>query len=344
MLKFKFVVASIIFSLLLPIKLYTYDFSYKLNNQEFFLDFNNGQIDKIKFSYFYNNQKNYGIIKYLENEIEITISTDEIEFSDFKKFFPKPQKNNNLKKKINFSWDIGELIISNDYSLKSNKLNFVYDDGFESMIFYDSNKEFEFSIIPQDGDKQMYMFAKNAGQFFYAQKISKDIVGGALIGKGSFRRFDDYDLTIKVKDFSISKDAKYYDLISTSRLLDVFSLLQNNQDEFNYLEVPITKRGKIFNFDHAIMLGGTVAFSFKGEAIPFNKTAIVNGTYGPLYLFEQNFKDVPFINELFGKNVEESLLAADFKVIKNGSETEFIFNPLSILTPGKTRNIFDIWE
>jgi hypothetical protein len=212
------------------------------------------------------------------------------------------------------------------------------------MIFYDSDREFEFSILPQGDDKQMYMFAKNAGQFFYAQKISKDVIGGALIGKGNFRRFDDYDLKIKVKDFSISKDAKYYDLIATSRLLDVFSLLQNNQDEFNYLEGPISKRGNVFNFDHALMLGGTVAFSFKGEAIPKEKTAFVNGTYGPLYLFEQNFKDVPFINELFGKNVEESLLAADFKVKKKGSETEFIFNPLSILTPGKTRNIFDIWE
>ena len=48
--------------------------------------------------------------------------------------------------------------------------------------------------------------------------------------------------------------------------------------------------------------------------------------------------------ELFGKNVEESLLAADFKVKKNGNKTDFIFNPLSILTPGKTRNFFDIWE
>ena len=55
----------------------------------------------------------------------------------------------------------------------------------------------------------MYMFAtRDAGQFFYAQKISKDIIGGALIGKGSFRRFDDYDLKIKVKDFSINKDVK----------------------------------------------------------------------------------------------------------------------------------------
>ena len=64
------------------------------------------------------------------------------------------------------------------------------------MIFYDSDREFEFSILPQGDDKQMYMFAKNAGQFFYAQKISKDVIGGALIGKGNFRRFDDYDLKI----------------------------------------------------------------------------------------------------------------------------------------------------
>jgi hypothetical protein len=31
-----------------------------------------------------------------------------------------------------------------------------------------------------------------------------------------------------------------------------------------------------------MMLGGTVAFSFKGEANPSQKTAKINGTYGPL--------------------------------------------------------------
>ena len=129
------------------------------------------------------------------------------------------------------------------------------------------------------------------------------MLGGALIGKGSFRKFDDYDLKIKVKDFSVNKQSKFYNLIITSRLLDIFSILQNKQDKFNYLEIPITKKGKVFTFDHAIMLGGTVAFSFKGEANPSQKTAKVNGTYGPLYLFEKNFKNVPFLKELFCKNV-----------------------------------------
>ena len=330
--------------LIFPINIQAYDYTYKKHNYEINFDFDEGEINKIKFSFLNKDQKNFGVIDYHEDEIDISISTNIISFDDFKKFFPKPQKNSKLNKKINFKWEIGDLVISNQYALESSILEFTYNEGFESMIFYDSNKEFEFSILPNKDGKQMYLFSKNAGQFFYAQKISKNVIGGALIGKGIFRKFDDYDLNIKVKDFSINKNAKYYDLIFTSRLLDIFSLLQNSQDKFNYLEVPISKRGNIFSFDHALMLGGTVAFSFKGEANPKQKTAKVNGTYGPLYLFEQNFKNVPFINELFGKNVEESLIAADFKVLKKGNKTEFIFNPLSILTPGKTRNFFDIWE
>ena len=325
--------------------IFAYNYEYRSDDVSISLEFDKRNISEIKFEFVKDNQKHFGIIDYSNKEININLNTDIITFDEFKKFFPKPQKNSKLNKKINFNWEIAELFVSDEYSLYSSKLNFKYDKGFDLLTFYDSKKDFEFSILPNlNGDKQLYLSARNAGQFFYAQKITKNMIGGALIGKGNFRRFDDYDLTIKVKDFSVNKESKFYNLIFTSRLLDIFSILQNNQDEFNYLEVPIQKKGKIFNFDHAIMLGGTVAFSFKGEANPSQKTANVNGTYGPLYLFEKNFQNVPFLKELFGKNVEESLIAADFKVSKNGNKTDFIFNPLSVLTPGKTRNFFDIWE
>ena len=342
---FKIFLFKILITFLIPYKVIAYDFTYQKDNNSFKLDFDNNQLKEIKFDIKINGQRNFGIINYHNDEIYILLNTDEISFDNFKKIFPKPQKNKKSNKKINFNWEISEMKISENYSLFSNKLNFVYDKGFESLVFQDSKKEFELSILPQsDGNKQIYLISKNAGQFFYAQKISKHMIGGALIGKGSFRKFDDYDLNIKVKDFSIDKNSKFYNLLFTSRMLDIFSVLQNSQDEFNYLEIPVQRKGKIYNFDHAIMLGGTVAFSFKGEANPSEKVAYVNGTYGPLYLFEKNFKNIPFINELFSKNVEESLLAADFKVKKNGKKTDFIFNPLSILTPGKTRNFFDIWE
>ena len=325
--------------------IFAYDYEFKSDDVSISLKFEDRKISGIKFEFTKDNQRHFGIIDYNRKEININLNTDIITFDEFKQFFPKPQKNNKLNKKINFNWEIAELFVSDEYSLYSNKLNFIYDKGFELLTFYDAKKDLELSILPDlNGDKQLYLSARDAGQFFYAQKITKNMIGGVLIGKGSFRKFDDYNLTIKVKDFSVNKDTDFYNLIFTSRLLDIFSILQNKQDEFNYLEIPIQKKGKVFNFDHAIMLGGTVAFSFKGEANPSQKTAKVNGTYGPLYLFEKNFKDVPFLKELFGKNVEESLIAADFKVIKNGNKTDFIFNPLSVLTPGKTRNFFDIWE
>ena len=333
------------FLILFSQSIFAYDYEYKSDDILISLKFDKSKIKEIKFEFVKDNQKYFGTVDYSDNEININLNTNIITFDEFKKFFPKPQKNSKLNKIINFNWEIAELFISDKYSLYSNELIFTYDKGFKLLTFHDSKKDFEFSILPNlNGDKQLYLSARNAGQFFYAQRITKNMIGGALIGKGNFRRFDDYDLTIKVKDFSVNKDSKFYNLIFTSRLLDIFSILQNKQDKFNYLEVPIQKKGKTFNFDHAIMLGGTVAFSFKGEANPSQKTASINGTYGPLYLFEKNFQNVPFLKELFGKNVEESLIAADFKVLKNGNKTDFIFNPLSVLTPGKTRNFFDIWE
>ena len=148
-----------------------FDYSFKNNNYEINLDFVNGNIKSLKFIYFNGKQKNFGLIEYNKNDINISISTNQISFDQFKKVFPKPQKKQKLKRKIIFNWDIGDLIISENYSLKSNELNFIYNKGFESMTFLDSKKEFEFSILPTDeNNKQMYLFSKNAGQFFLCPK------------------------------------------------------------------------------------------------------------------------------------------------------------------------------
>ena len=112
------------------------------------LKFDESSISEIKFEFLKDNQKHFGIIKYNNEEININLNTNKITFDEFKKFFPKPQKNKNLNKKINFNWEIAELFISDEYSLYSNKLNFIYDKGFELLTFYDSKKDFEFSILP----------------------------------------------------------------------------------------------------------------------------------------------------------------------------------------------------
>ena len=151
----KFYFFKILVLLLFPFQTVAYDFSYQKGDNLLQIDFEGNQIKEIKFDLKINGQRNFGIINYHNNEIYILLNTDQISFDNFKKVFPKPQKNTKLSTKINFNWEISEMIISDEYSLFSNKLNFIYDEGFESMIFYDSKKEFELSILPQlDGGKQ----------------------------------------------------------------------------------------------------------------------------------------------------------------------------------------------
>ena len=154
--------------------IFAYNYEYKSNDVSISLKFDERKISEIKFEFVKDNQKHFGVIDYGNKEININLNTNVITFDEFKKFFPKPQKNSKLNKKINFNWEIAELFVSDKYSLYSNKLNFIYNKGFELLTFYDSKKEFEFSILPNlNGDKQLYLSARDAGQFFMPKKLQK---------------------------------------------------------------------------------------------------------------------------------------------------------------------------
>ena len=110
MLKIRYIAFLII--LIITNNSLAYDYSFKNKNYEISLDFENRNIKSLKFIYFNGDQKNFGLIDYKKNDIDISISTNKISFDQFKKFFPKPQKNQKLKRKVIFNWDIAELLIS----------------------------------------------------------------------------------------------------------------------------------------------------------------------------------------------------------------------------------------
>ena len=130
------ILLKILIVLFIPIQVIAYDFSYQKEDILLELDFDNKQIKEIKFDIKINGQRNFGIINYHNNEIYILLNTDQISFDNFKKVFPKPQENKKLNKKINFNWEISEMVISEKYSLFSNKLNFIYDKGFELSLIH----------------------------------------------------------------------------------------------------------------------------------------------------------------------------------------------------------------
>ena len=78
--------------ILIPLNLFAYDFSFKKGDNVLELDFEDKSIKEIKFDAKINDQRNFGIINYHNDEIYIILNTDQISFDNFKKSFPKPQK------------------------------------------------------------------------------------------------------------------------------------------------------------------------------------------------------------------------------------------------------------
>ena len=84
--------------------IFAYDYEYKSDDISIGLKFDDKKISEIKFEFVKDNQKHFGIIDYSNKEININLNTDIITFDEFKKFFPKPQKNNKLNNGIKQTW------------------------------------------------------------------------------------------------------------------------------------------------------------------------------------------------------------------------------------------------
>ena len=82
--------------------LFSLNYEYKFDNSFIDLKFDGNQISQIKFEFLNNNQKNFGIIEFNKEEINIILNTNIISFDEFKKYFPRPQKNQKLQKKNQF--------------------------------------------------------------------------------------------------------------------------------------------------------------------------------------------------------------------------------------------------
>ena len=149
---------------------------------------------------------------------------------------------------------------------------------------------------------------------------------------------------MKVKDFSIRDGSKFENLIKSTRFLDVISVIKDSQNEFSYMEVPISQEGDITKVKDAFVIGGLVGFTFSGDVNRVSKNSNFDGFYGPLYLFDKYIDDIPLFNNLLTNNKNESLLGANFSVTRNEGETSVTVNPLSLVTPGKTKRIFKIFD
>ena len=73
-------------------------------------------------------------------------------------------------------------------------------------------------------------------------------------------------------------------------------------------------------------------------------TVNVNGLISPVYIINGVIKSIPLIGKVLGGEKGEGVFGVSYKVQGDSSNPIVLVNPLSILTPGVFRKIFNIEE
>lgn len=206
---------------------------------------------------------------------------------------------------------------------------------------------FTFTIGQEEGRRKLTMASKDAGGVIKSFDISDHVVGGVLDFKGTF---DDSGAQpvlngrLLVTDFRVVKGPILAKLLSLASLTGFLDTLAGNGISFAKLSADAIFSGDMLRVKNGKAYGSAIGLTVKGKIQPFKGTIDLNGTVVPAYAANSIIGKIPLLGTILTGGDGGGVIAANYTMKGSGEDPEVSVNPLSLLTPGFLRNVFDAPE
>jgi len=207
-----------------------------------------------------------------------------------------------------------------------------------------SGKPFIFNLSSSDGKREVTMRSEDAGGVMKAFNVNDHLEGGKLNFNG---KFVDNLLQGKmlIEDFRVLKSpvfARLFTLASLSGLLDI---LTGQGVWFKKLSANIEFGNNLLLLKESKAYGSEIGITAEGKIIPFGvaENMDIRGTLVPAYTANSILGNIPVLgNLLVGKG--GGVFAANYSMKGKSADPSVMINPLSLLTPGFLRGLFDVFD
>ncbi len=206
-------------------------------------------------------------------------------------------------------------------------------------------KEFNLRILRNPkGKRQFSLNAKDAGALLKSFGVIDSMEGGELTITGNY---DEAATGSTLKGRAVITEHVIKDAPVLARILSLASLtgfidaLQGNGIRFTKLAAPFTLQNDVLTLNDAKTFGSAVGLSADGTITFPKKTLDIQGTVVPAYTFNNVLGKVPLVGGLLTGSDKQGIFAARYSVKGTEEKPDVSVNPLSMLTPGFLRNIFD---
>ena len=203
-----------------------------------------------------------------------------------------------------------------------------------------------------NGVRNLTVETDDAGAFVDSFMDFPSMRGGKFVAKVDFpidtagpappkAPLPDYQGTVIFSDIVITDQPFVARFFSAGSLDGPLRLLQGQGIQLTSVNVPFNARGKMITLHEGRAAGPAIGATFAGMLDRKAERIDVTGTLVPVYTLNNILGAVPLLGDILISKKGEGIFGLTYAMKGNLNEPQVSINPLSVLTPGIFRRIFE---
>ena len=205
----------------------------------------------------------------------------------------------------------------------------------------------EVTISPNKNDAiNLVISGNDAGELLRRGKFYENGYGGLFKASIFFKNKTEMSGSLEIENFRIKNAPILAQIISSASIIGLLDNLNGNGLLFTKIDGSFDYKESKLTLTDGVAVGPSLGLTMGGYEKYGQKqnTVNVNGLLSPVYILNGVIKAIPLIGKVLGGDKGEGVFGVSYKVQGNSSNPVVLVNPLSILTPGVFRKIFNIEE
>jgi hypothetical protein len=190
----------------------------------------------------------------------------------------------------------------------------------------------------EDGPVRVILEAADAGALFRFADIYGRMQGGRLVGD-LFPGPRGFSASINIRDFVLRNEPAIRRLVAETPQTAGEQVASSAA--FTKLRAEIVRAGAATTLKEAVIFGPQIGLTLQGTTDAVRDRISMSGTFVPAYGLNNAFAQVPLVGAILGGGRNEGLLGVTFSLTGRASQPTVQVNPLSAITPGIFRRIFE---
>jgi hypothetical protein len=192
--------------------------------------------------------------------------------------------------------------------------------------------------------------SENAGHILRMFDWQDGVYGGVMVAQGSL-----YDLGMDEKErarevggritavgFRARKVPVLASILSLASLTGIADTLTGDGIKFRKLQSDFSVNNGRVNLEGGLVHGAAVGFTVQGDYELSDDSLDFGGTVIPAYSLNSLPGKIPLLGRILGGRRGEGLIGIGYRVGGTPNDLDVLVNPLSVLTPGVFRRIFEL--